>query len=45
MEKFYQKGWQFVGLLLWIFWGLVACDHSPEIQRSPPLPQIGRAHV
>ena len=39
MEKFYQKGWQFVGLLLWIFWGLVACDHSPEIQRSPPLPQ------
>ncbi len=39
MKKFYQKSLQFVSLLLFVFWGLIACDDSLKIERSQPLPQ------
>ncbi|MDJ0598181.1 MAG: DUF655 domain-containing protein [Crocosphaera sp.] len=39
MKKFYQKSLQFVSLLLFVFWGLIACDDSLKIERSRPLPQ------
>ncbi|MDJ0658046.1 MAG: DUF655 domain-containing protein [Crocosphaera sp.] len=39
MKRFYQKSFQFVGLLLWIVLGLIGCDDGTKIQRSQPLPQ------
>ncbi|EAZ89113.1 phospholipase D-like domain-containing protein, partial [Crocosphaera chwakensis] len=39
MKRFYQKSLQFIGLLLFIFLGLIACDNSVKIERSQPLPQ------
>lgn len=39
MKRFYQKSLQFVGLLLFIFLVLVACNDSMKIERSQPLPQ------
>ncbi|MDJ0728498.1 MAG: phospholipase D-like domain-containing protein [Crocosphaera sp.] len=39
MKRFSQKTLQFVALLLSIFWGLIACDNSVNIERSQPLPQ------
>ncbi|ACB53762.1 conserved hypothetical protein [Crocosphaera subtropica ATCC 51142] len=39
MKRFYQKRLQFVGLLLFIFLGTIACDNSVKVERSQSLPQ------
>lgn len=39
MKRFYQKSLQFVGLLLFLFWGTIACHDDVKMKRWQPLAQ------